>query len=187
MNETSHRRLAIIQDDSFPTLAGAVKLRSELGTDMLQVGELAKATGKTVRAIHLYEDLGLLRPAQRSKGRFRLYNGESVERVHWISKMQAVGFSLPELKELLAEQGEAQSGKQAARILRAAYLEKLDAVQEKLAQLHRLERELLSSLTYLDACQTACDDHTEVDSCPDCSRHIDQPEPPALVIGAHVR
>ncbi len=39
----------------------------------LKVGELAKRTGKTVRAVHLYEELGLLAPAVRSKGGFRLY------------------------------------------------------------------------------------------------------------------
>ena len=41
---------------------------------LLKVGELAKRTGKTVRAIHLYEELGLLAPAVRSKGGFRLYS-----------------------------------------------------------------------------------------------------------------
>ena len=35
---------------------------------LLKVGELARRTGKTVRAIHLYEELGLLTPAVRSKG-----------------------------------------------------------------------------------------------------------------------
>ncbi len=42
---------------------------------LLKVGELAKRTGKTVRAVHLYEELGLLDPAVRSKGGFRLYSG----------------------------------------------------------------------------------------------------------------
>ena len=41
---------------------------------LLKVGELARRTGKTARAIHLYEELGLLTPAVRSKGGFRLYS-----------------------------------------------------------------------------------------------------------------
>ena len=45
---------------------------------LLKVGELARRTGKTVRAIHLYEELGLLTPAVRSKGGFRLYSGRAV-------------------------------------------------------------------------------------------------------------
>ena len=47
---------------------------------LLKVGELAKRAGKTVRAVHLYEELGLLAPAVRSKGGFRLYHGRAVTR-----------------------------------------------------------------------------------------------------------
>jgi len=152
----------------------------------LQVGELAKLTGKTVRAIHLYEDMGLLRPVERSPGRFRLYNADSVERVRWIGKLQALGFSLPDMKKLMEEQVSARTGKQAALILRGAYVEKLAEVQGKLTELHRLEQELLSSLTYLDACQSACVDEVDKESCPECERHVDQPEAPSLVLGALV-
>jgi len=173
----SHRHLAIVQRD-VPSSPHPEDDR------VLQVGELAKATGKTVRAIHLYEDMGLLKPVERSRGRYRLFNHDSIERVRWITKLQAVGFSLPDLKQLLEEQSEASTGKQAALVLRAAYVEQLTAVQEKLAELHRLEQELLSSLTYLDACQSACEDEAHPDACPECSRHLDQPEAPSLVTGA---
>ena len=54
--------------------------------DLRQIGDLARETGKTVRAIHLYEELGLLTPAGRSKGRFRLYGAESRVRIRWIAK-----------------------------------------------------------------------------------------------------
>jgi hypothetical protein len=79
-----------------------------------------------------------------------------------------------------------RTGKQAASVLRGAFVEKLSDVQSKLAELHRLEQELLSSLSYLDACQSACVDEVERHSCPECERHIDQPAAPALVAGAHV-
>ena len=48
---------------------------------LLKIGELARRTGKTVRAVHLYEELGLLAPAVRSKGGFRLYHGRAVTRI----------------------------------------------------------------------------------------------------------
>ena len=48
--------------------------------NLLKVGELAKQTGKTVRAVHLYEELGLLAPAVRSKGGFRLYHPRAAVR-----------------------------------------------------------------------------------------------------------
>ncbi len=186
MTDSTHRRLAIVQGANLsPSSQDAGKVGDE--GELLQVGDLAKRTKKTVRAIHLYEDLNLLRPVERSRGRFRLYNHESIERVRWISKMQAVGFSLPELRELLEQQESTATAKEAALVLRGAYVEKLSAVQEKLAELHRLEQELLSSLTYLDACQSACNDEAHRNDCPACARHVDQPAPPALVTGAHVR
>ena len=43
-------------------------------THLIRIGDLARLTGKTVRAIHLYEELGLLKPATRSSGGFRLYD-----------------------------------------------------------------------------------------------------------------
>lgn len=177
---TTHRHLAIVQGEPAASC-------QDVSDVVLQVGELAKITGKTVRAIHLYEDMGLLKPVERSRGRYRLYNHDSIERVRWITKLQAVGFSLPDLKKLLAEQAEALTGKQAALRLRGAYVEKLSAVQEKLAELHRLEQELLSSLTYLDACQSACEDEAHKEDCPECSRHVDQPAAPPLVTGAHAK
>ena len=48
------------------------------GRKRLKIGELAKLSGKSVRALHLYEELGLLTPAERSKGGFRLYGTETV-------------------------------------------------------------------------------------------------------------
>ena len=60
---------------------------------LLQVGELAKAAGKTVRAIHHYEEIGLLKPDARSKGRFRLYDPSAVTRVRWISKLHDLGMN----------------------------------------------------------------------------------------------
>ncbi len=177
--EKTHRHLAILTPSS-------ERASDEVSSSSLQVGELAKATGKTVRAIHLYEDMGLLSPVERSRGRFRLYNADSVERVRWITKLQTLGFSLPDMKQLLLDQEGAGTAKEAALTLRGAYVEKLAEVQGKLTELHRLEQELLSSLNYLDACQSACDDHLHKESCPACERHADQPSAPALVAGAHV-
>ena len=68
--------------------------RADISADslsLLRVGELAKRTGKTVRAIHLYEQLELLRPAARSKGRYRLYGPDALGRIRWIVKLQDLG------------------------------------------------------------------------------------------------
>src|SRR6185295_16710536 len=76
--------------------------QDERGEDgLLQVGDLAKASGKTVRAIHHYEEVGLLRPHARSKGRYRLYDHAALARLRWIDKLHALGLSLSQIQEMV--------------------------------------------------------------------------------------
>src|SRR5688572_3583810 len=88
------------------------------------VGDLAKAAGKTVRAIHLYEDMGLLKP-ERSKGRYRIFGSEALVRVRWITKLQNLGFSLAEIQQLSRAHDGSDSAKLAAAKLREVYVQKL--------------------------------------------------------------
>ncbi|NLE85702.1 MAG: MerR family transcriptional regulator [Myxococcales bacterium] len=190
MSKPQPRRLAVFDElASPPGNAGSAPVDGDANSpgQLLQVGDLAKLTGKTVRAIHLYEELGLLRPADRSKGRFRLFNREGLQRVRWITKLQRLGLSLTEIQKLARELEQAESARGAAHRLREVYLEKLAEVQQKLREMHRLERELIASLTYLETCQSACETAVSVDSCPQCERHPDQPTPPELVIGMHAQ
>ena len=57
-----------------------------------RIGELAKKADKTVRTIHFYEELGLLQPASRSPGGFRMYTNKALDRIHWIERLQELGF-----------------------------------------------------------------------------------------------
>ena len=126
------------------------------GEKLLQVGELAAAAGKTVRAIHLYEELGLLRPDARSKGRFRLYDPQAVTRVRWIGKLHDLGMSLSQIQEVVAEWEGAPSAGRAMSKVRSIYVSKLEETRTQIARLQDLERELTESIDYLDTCET-CD------------------------------
>src|ERR1051325_11476921 len=92
---------------------------------LMRVGELAKAVGKTVRAMHLYEELGLLEPAARSDGGFRLYGQDAVERITWIVKLQAIGFTLAEIQGFIRDFQDAHTGRDATARVRATFAEKL--------------------------------------------------------------
>ena len=72
-------------------------------SDLMQVGDLARESGKTVRAIHLYEELELLRPVGRSKGRYRLYGPDALLRIRWIGKLQDMGFSLGDIQTVVKD------------------------------------------------------------------------------------
>ncbi len=149
----------------------------------LLVGELAKVTGKTVRALHLYEDLGLLRPHDRSKGRYRLFSADSVVRVRWITKLQNLGLSLTEIQDLVRSQADQGSAMFAAARLREVYAAKLAQTREKISELVHLERELVESLAYLSGCDTSCVPELPAGSCHCCSLHRDPADAPDLVAG----
>lgn len=67
-----------------------------------QIGEVADRTGVTQRTLRFYEEKGLLTPADRMDGGFRLYSDQDVERIRLIKQLQSLlGFSLAEIKEMV--------------------------------------------------------------------------------------
>ena len=152
------------------------------GEDLLLVGDLARATGKTVRAIHLYEDLGLLRPQTRSKGSYRLFLPESVVRVRWISKLQNLGLSLSEIQDLVRQLEDSRSAHFAAARLRSIYQSKLEDTRRKQQELAALEAELEASLVYLGSCDVVCAPEDGLESCTSCAKHTTT-DTPDLVAG----
>jgi DNA-binding transcriptional MerR regulator len=151
----------------------------------MQVGDLARVSGKTVRAIHLYEELGLLNPAARSKGRFRLYSQEALVRVRWLSKLQDLGFSLSDIQAVARDfdrtVDDASPSAAMAR-LRDLYLTKLQETRAQIHRLRALEHEIVASLDYLETCQV-CDPQRVVSACRSCNQHDCGQEPPELVAG----
>jgi MerR family transcriptional regulator, copper efflux regulator len=151
----------------------------------LRVGELAKRTGKTVRALHLYEELGLLHPVHRSKGGFRLYSPSAVARVEWITKLQDAGFSLHQLQELRGIVEDADVASLAMNRVRETFEERLRSTREQLGKLAQLEKELVASLAYLDGCKT-CEPAHHTNECGSCNHNgHDGVDQPILVAGIH--
>lgn len=64
---------------------------------LLKIGELAKRTGLTVRALHHYDDIGLLTPSARSDAGYRLYNQTDIARLHRIQALRRFGLSLADI------------------------------------------------------------------------------------------
>jgi len=149
---------------------------------LVQVGDLAKETGKTVRALHLYEELGLLRPHARSKGRYRLYGPDALVRVRWISKLQEMGLSLAEVSDLVRDWEQSDSAPRAMGKVRRVLDARLRQTREQIARLRDLEHELVDSLTYLHVCDT-CDPVREHAQCRGCDLHETEQAPPDLVAG----
>jgi MerR family mercuric resistance operon transcriptional regulator len=70
--------------------------------EQLMRGELAKEGGVNLETVRYYERQGLLPKPPRSPSGYRLFPSDSVRRVRFIKRAQELGFSLKEIKELLA-------------------------------------------------------------------------------------
>ena len=160
---------------------------SQSATQTLRVGQLANKAGKTVRTIHFYEELGLLSPASRSKGGFRQYDENSLTRIHWIDRLQQLGFSLNDIREFLQDFEEIDSGPLAMGKLQHFYKDKLEEARTAITRLQALETELMDSLHYLSSCDS-CDTQTLKTACGSCEElpHADTVAP-VLVAALTVR
>ncbi|GBQ02530.1 hypothetical protein SSP531S_39890 [Streptomyces spongiicola] len=73
-----------------------------VGGGRMQIGEVAARTGLSLRTIRHYEETGLVSPSARSQGGFRLYTETDVARLMVIRRMKPLGFTLDQMRELLA-------------------------------------------------------------------------------------
>jgi DNA-binding transcriptional MerR regulator len=168
-----------------PSSRQAAAIDGAAAERLLRVGDLARACGKTVRAIHHYEAVGLLKPHARSKGRYRLYAADAVARVRWIGKLNDLGMSLSAIQRILGLWEESASAPAAMAKIRGIYLEKLREVHAQIERLAALEREVIASIGYLDTCEI-CDPHELVDACSGCTVHDASQRPePDLVAGLY--
>src|SRR3989441_10197334 len=71
-------------------------------TEAVHIGKAAKLAGVSVDTIRFYQKLGLIKSASRSAGGYRLFVGEQIHELKFVRHAQELGFSLTEVKELLA-------------------------------------------------------------------------------------
>ena len=109
----------------------------------MHIGGVAKEIGLTPDAIRFYERSALLPRLPRTVGGFRRYDESDLEALRFIRRVQALGFTLSEVREFL----ELRHGRtQPCAPVRQRLQQKLSHVREKLADLHKLEHELSAAL-----------------------------------------
>ena len=108
---------------------------------MLKVGELAALAHLTVRTLHHYDSIGLLRPSARSDAGYRLYDRDDVARLHQIQALRVLGMSLADVG-LYLDSPDASPLAVVERQLAAVDREIADATRMR-TQLLRLRGELV--------------------------------------------
>jgi MerR family copper efflux transcriptional regulator len=160
-------------------------MTASTSTRRMKIGELARKTGKSVRALRHYEELGLL-GSDRSEGGFRLYGADELARVYWISKLQDMGFSLTQVQGLIATVESFGTAPEAMQSLRELFRGRLQETRSQVERLMQLERDLAESLAYLEGCRVCTTDHA-VEGCASCDSpaHTDT-RAPSLVAGVRL-
>ena len=139
---------------------------------LLRIQEVAAETGMTTRTIRYYEELGLLKPAARSEGSYRLFDADDLERLRFIKGLRDdAGFSLAEIGQLLEDdiarvRNRTRFRSTADRAERRAILEdalgrvdrqvgtlqtKIDRLEAMIAEAHARRAHLENHLAEIDA------------------------------------
>lgn len=110
-------------------------------SNLLQIGEVARAAGLTVRTLHHYDEIGLLVPSERSEAGYRLYGDGDVRRLYRILALRGMGFPLEEIAATLVREGEDP---------RPAVRRHLERIDEQLRLAGQLRARLTHILDVLD-------------------------------------
>jgi DNA-binding transcriptional MerR regulator len=111
---------------------------------LLRIQEAAAEVGLTARSIRYYEELGLLEPAARSEGAYRLYDADDIERLRFIKGLRDdAGFSLAEVGQLLEDEAARNRNRERFRATddpterRAILVDAVERVDRQIASLRR--------------------------------------------------
>ncbi|MDE0856018.1 MAG: MerR family transcriptional regulator [Nevskia sp.] len=119
------------------------------------IGRLAKAAEVNIDTVRFYERQGLLQPAPRSAGGYRLYRTADLQRLQFIRRAKTLGFSLDDIAELLRL---TEDGHDRGRIKAVAQRRVAD-LEARIAELSRMRSVLAHHAGH-------CSGHGEVRGCP---------------------
>ncbi len=118
----------------------------------LTIGALSRRTGIPASTLRYYEREGLLEPSGRTEANYRLYSPEGLERLRFIRAAQQVGFTLIDIRTLLAHRDRVITP---CREVSPLIEERLAHVEERLAEFRHVRRVLRS---FLKECHEAKQD-----------------------------
>lgn len=116
----------------------------------MKIGVLARLAGTTAPTIRYYEEIGLLRRADRRNGSQRRYGDDDVRRVTFIRRCRDFDFSIDHVRELLTLFDDPARDCANVRSIGQA---QLDSIRIKLVELRKLEAMLLE---FVNRCATSC-------------------------------
>ena len=119
--------------------------------DLLKIGAFARLASTNLRTLRYYEELGLLTPADRSRGGFRYYRPTDLNRVRMIHSLQDLGLALESIRDLLDIRGQPGRGAMLDKVS-AALAEQDRLVGERIAVLEEQKARIAEAVTKIQMC-----------------------------------
>ena len=116
-----------------------------MARDGWKVGELAGATGLTVRTLHHYDEIGLLKPSRRTRSGHRLYGEADVARLQQVTSLRQLGFPLDQIRDLLDRRG--VSPREVVELHLARVREQIELQRTLYERLERIAKQLEAAET----------------------------------------
>lgn len=101
----------------------------------MKIGELANRAGVQVETVRFYERSGLMPPPSRRASGYREYDNHDVQRLRFVLRTKALGFSLLEIRDLLALSAQADGGDAAVKASAETKLAEIDTRIARLTEL----------------------------------------------------
>ena len=117
------------------------------GRRMLKIGEVSKRSGIGIEALRFYEKGRLLDSPARTFGGYRVYGEDVLERLAFIKRAQALGFSLEEIRRIIED---ARKGESPCDEVREIVRRRMAELDERLRELRRYRKELGETLEEWD-------------------------------------
>ncbi|MFC9712325.1 MerR family transcriptional regulator [Paenibacillus sp. NPDC056933] len=121
---------------------------------MYTVGQLSKHTGLSIRTLHYYEKLGLLRPARNENNQYRTYGEEDILRLQQITVLKKMHFKLTEIGAFLDQDVTHTTPENSTSLWNNALEQQLAVVKEQQERLSKVEHLLFSTIYAIRASGT---------------------------------
>lgn len=122
----------------------------------LTIGKVAKGAGIGIETVRFYEKEGLIGPAARTESNYRVYGDGDIIRLRFIKRGKALGFTLKEIKELLALRHDPGASKDEVK----------RQTEAKIADIDQKIRDLTRIKATLETLDRQCDGHGPASDCP---------------------
>jgi Cu(I)-responsive transcriptional regulator len=110
----------------------------------MNIGQAAKASGVSAKMIRYYESIGLIEPVHRTDAGYRIYDDQDVHTLRFISRARDLGFSVDDMRELLALWRDRERASADVKAIALAHVEILEEKARALQQMSETLKHLAS-------------------------------------------